>query len=70
MMVAQNEAYAAQDFSGSRPRADSVDQQISHGGLIAAPQFLHDNPKVRPPRFQFGIRHEWLRLAFALSGAS
>ncbi len=60
-MVAQDDAYATKDFTGSRPCADGVDKQISHGSPIGAPQCCHDGPKVGPPGLQFSIRHEWLR---------
>ena len=61
-MVAQHNAYATKDFTGGRPCADSVDKQISHGRPISVPQFCNNGPKVGPPRLQFRIRHEWLRL--------
>ena len=61
-MVAEHDAYATKDFTGGSPCADSVDKQISHGRPIDTPQFCYDAPKVRPPRLQFSIRHEWLLL--------
>jgi len=66
-MVAQDDAYGTKDFAGSRPCADSVDKQISHGSPIGAPQCCYDGPKVGPPRLQFSIRHEWLRLTPAFT---
>lgn len=60
-MVAQHDAYAIEDFTGGRPCADRIDNEIRHGRPIGAPQFRYDGPKLRPPRLQFSIRHERLR---------
>ena len=57
-MVAQHDAYAAEDFTGGRPGADGVNQKISLGSAIDAPQLRHDGPEVGPPRLQFSVRHE------------
>jgi hypothetical protein len=59
-MVAQHDAYAAKDFTGAHPGANSGDKQISHVRPVGAPQFCYDGPKLGSP-LKFSIRHEGLR---------
>jgi hypothetical protein len=62
MMVPEHDAYAIKYLTGGCPCPDSLKKQISHYGPIDAPQFCYDGAKVGPPRLQFSVRHEWLRV--------